>query len=128
MIAGVSLEQAAGSKTSVHIGSFNNDYSLLLQKDLTTPKRYFATGTEAGMLANRLSWFFDLKGPSMQVDTACSSSLNALHLACQNMRGGGADMVRTLFELEGCLLIFSRDSLAAVIFFSTRNQCVPCPT
>ncbi|KAL8961755.1 MAG: hypothetical protein Q9193_001735 [Seirophora villosa] len=64
--AGVSLEQAAGSKTSVHIGSFNNDYSFLLQKDLTIPKRYSATGTEAGMLANRLSWFFDLKGPSMQ--------------------------------------------------------------
>ncbi|KAL9020487.1 MAG: hypothetical protein Q9185_002260 [Variospora sp. 1 TL-2023] len=64
--AGVSLEQAAGSKTSVHIGSFNSDYSLLLQKDLTTPKRYLGTGTEAGMLANRLSWFFGLKGPSMQ--------------------------------------------------------------
>ncbi|KAL9012268.1 MAG: hypothetical protein Q9173_002960 [Seirophora scorigena] len=108
--AGVSLEQAAGSKTSVHIGSFNNDYSLLLQKDLTTPKRYFATGTEAGMLANRLSWFFDLKGPSMQVDTACSSSLNALHLACQNMRCGEADMGL----VGGCNLFFNPESMCAM--------------
>ncbi|KAL8974141.1 MAG: hypothetical protein Q9197_001625 [Variospora fuerteventurae] len=109
--AGVSLEQAAGSKTSVHIGSFNSDYSLLLQKDLTTPKRYFGTGTEAGMLANRLSWFFGLKGPSMQVDTACSSSLNALHLACQTMRCGEADMVRLV---GGCKLFFNPEPMCAM--------------
>ncbi|KAL8652640.1 MAG: hypothetical protein Q9210_002566 [Variospora velana] len=108
--AGVSLEQAAGSKTSVHIGSFNSDYSLLLQKDLTTPKRYFGTGTEAGMLANRLSWFFDLKGPSMQVDTACSSSLNALHLACQTMRCGEADMGL----VGGCNLFFNPEPMCAM--------------
>lgn len=80
------------------------------------------------MLANRLSWFFGLKGPSMQVDTACSSSLNALHLACQTMRCGEADMVRTLFGFERHILIFSRDLLEAAICFLTQNQCVPCPT
>lgn len=57
-------------------------------------KRYLGTGTEPGMLANRLSWFFDLTGPSMQIDTACSSSLNALHLACQSIRHGESNMVR----------------------------------
>ena len=93
ILAGVPMENAAGSKTSVYIGSFSNDYRLLMQKDTQIPAKHFATGTEAGMLANRLSWFFDLKGPSMQVDTACSSGLTALHLACQGLRAQDADMV-----------------------------------
>lgn len=42
------------------------------------------------MTANRVSYFFDLKGPSVVVDTACSGSLVALHLACQSLRTGDA--------------------------------------
>jgi acyl transferase domain-containing protein len=40
------------------------------------------------MLSNRLSYFYDLSGPSFTVDTACSASLVALHLACQSLRAG----------------------------------------
>ncbi|KAK0513792.1 hypothetical protein JMJ35_003514 [Cladonia borealis] len=108
--AGMPMEKVAGSKTSVYIGSFTNDYGLLLQKDAKTETKHFATGTESGMLANRLSWFYDLKGPSMQLDTACSSSLNALHLACQSLRSGESDMGL----VGGSNLFFNPESMAAM--------------
>ena len=53
---------------------------------------YAATGVAGSLLANRLSWFFDLKGPSVTVDTACSSSMAALHLGSQSLRTRESDM------------------------------------
>lgn len=46
----------------------------------------------SSLASNRLSWFYNLKGPSLTLDTACSSSLTALHLACQSIRTGEAEM------------------------------------
>ncbi len=46
------------------------------------------TGGALSIIANRLSYFLDLRGPSLTVDTACSSSLVAMHLACQSLRVG----------------------------------------
>lgn len=92
-VAGVPIEQAIGSKTSVHIGSFLREYEIMLSKDTQMPAKYKATGTALSMLANRLSWFYDFTGPSIALDTACSSSLNALHLACQSLRLGESTMV-----------------------------------
>ena len=90
--AGVTMESVAGSRTSVHVGSFGHDWQSILIKDPLMHVKYPATGSEFSILSNRLSWFFDLTGPSMSVDTACSSSLTALHLACQCLLNREANM------------------------------------
>ena len=91
-IAGVTLERARGSKTSVFIGSFLYEYDTLLNRDYMIPHKYKAQGTSPAILANRLSWFYDLRGPSMTIDTACSSSMNALYLSCQSIWSGESEM------------------------------------
>lgn len=92
--AGISFNKVQGTETSVHVGSFMHDYEIMLARDPELPAKYKATGTGASMLANRVSWFLNLHGPSMTLDTACSSSLMALHLACQDLRLGNTKMVR----------------------------------
>ena len=54
------------------------------------------------IMSNRLSYFFDLRSPSMTVDTACSSSLVALHLACQSIRANESQMVSQSSVIIGC--------------------------
>lgn len=94
LIAGLRMEDVAGSQTSCYIGCFSKDYSEMITRDPENGTMYHATGNGAAILSNRLSWFFDLKGPSITLDTACSSSLVSLHLACQSLRTGESNMVR----------------------------------
>ena len=79
-----------GSETSVFVGCFGSDYTSLLNRDPEEYSMYGSVGTGQAMLANRLSHFFNFKGPSLTTDTACSSSLVALHLACQSLISGEA--------------------------------------
>jgi acyl transferase domain-containing protein len=88
--AGMSLEELAGSETSVFAGAFFRDHHDSLMRDPETLPRYFMTGNGAAMAANRISHFFDLRGPSITIDTGCSTALAALHLACQSLRTGDA--------------------------------------
>ncbi|GIC84422.1 type I polyketide synthase [Aspergillus udagawae] len=94
--AGLPMEKVARSKTSVIAGSFSDDYFLLQTKDPLDMPKYTAVGTSRNMLANRVSWFFDLLGPSVAVDTACSSSLIALDMTCQSIWSGDAAMGVTI--------------------------------
>ena len=88
--AGCTLEQIQGSLTSVHVGVMNADYFDIQLRDPETLPTYNATGTARSIISNRISYFFNLKGPSMTIDTACSSSLVALHQAVQSLRSGDA--------------------------------------
>ncbi|KPM44244.1 Polyketide synthase-nonribosomal peptide synthetase [Neonectria ditissima] len=89
--AGVTLDQLKGSLTSVHVGVMTNDYSFIQLRDPETLSKYNATGTANSIMSNRISYVFDLKGPSETIDTACSSSLVALHHAAQGLLSGDCE-------------------------------------
>ncbi|KAL2272316.1 hypothetical protein FJTKL_06945 [Diaporthe vaccinii] len=87
--AGVSVEAIAGSQTGCYMATCLRDYANLRATDPHEYPRYEANGSMGtAMISNRISWFFDLNGPSLSLDTACSSSLVALHLAVQSIRSG----------------------------------------
>ncbi|RDW68782.1 Polyketide synthase-nonribosomal peptide synthetase [Aspergillus mulundensis] len=88
--AGLTMEGLRGSDTAVYIGLMNTDYADLIQDDVDCIPAYAGTGVSRSIHANRISWFFDWRGPSMSIDTACSSSMMAVHLAVQSLRSGEA--------------------------------------
>jgi acyl transferase domain-containing protein/NAD(P)-dependent dehydrogenase (short-subunit alcohol dehydrogenase family)/acyl carrier protein len=86
--AGIVPGDLRGTRTGVYVGGFTTD-NLLHQLNALNREAissHSAVGATLTMLANRLSYVFDLQGPSMTVDTACSSSLVAMHLAVQSLR------------------------------------------
>ncbi|KAF2685102.1 polyketide synthase [Lentithecium fluviatile CBS 122367] len=121
--AGIPLQKVEGSKTGAYVGSFAKECDTLFTHGPDAPPRYRASGTGSAMLLNRLmSWFYDLRGPSMTIDTACSSSLNALHLSCQSLRSKESTML-----LAGCNVILNPDtimmSLSNLGFLSPDGLC-----
>lgn len=90
--AGITLEEINGSQTSVFCGCFTNDYNAMVTKDLEYYPKYTVTGTGNSILANRISYFYNLHGPSATIDTACSSSLVCFHLGNQSLRNHECDI------------------------------------
>jgi acyl transferase domain-containing protein len=88
--AGIAPERLTGSPTGVFVGAFTLDYKVIQfsagNRELIDANT--AAGSMMTMVSNRLSYVFDLRGPSMSIDTACSSSLVATHLACQSLWRG----------------------------------------
>jgi polyketide synthase 13 len=82
-----------GESVGVFVGSSTNDYSYLAMMDPRTAHPYAITGTASSIIANRVSYFYDFRGPSVAVDTACSSSLVAVHQGVKALRTGEADVV-----------------------------------
>ncbi len=93
--AGIAADQLRGSRTGVFIGMMAGSQYGTLQFDsqghacLDDP--YFGLGISASVAAGRVSYVYDLRGPSLTLDTACSSSLVALHLAAESIRNGDCD-------------------------------------
>lgn len=81
-----------GEAVGVYVGFSNNDYQFLAVSDPTVAHPYAITGTASSIIANRVSYFYDFRGPSVAVDTACSSSLVATHQAVQALRNGECDV------------------------------------
>ncbi len=81
-----------GTDVGVFMGASNNDYQFLAVADPTTAHPYAITGTTSSIIANRVSYFYDFRGPSVAVDTACSSSLVATHQGVRSLRSGEIDV------------------------------------
>ncbi len=90
--AGVPADALAGTRTGVFAGACSAEYWAMATTDLSAVDAWSATGGALSIIANRVSYVFDLRGPSVTVDTACSSSLVAVHLACQSLRSGESDV------------------------------------
>ncbi|RJE27111.1 polyketide synthase [Aspergillus sclerotialis] len=90
--AGIPIEQVAASRTGVFAGTCFRDNHDSLLRDPNTLAPFYLTGNGAAMIANRISHFYDLRGPSLMVDTGCSTTLTLLHLACQSLRTGESNM------------------------------------
>lgn len=86
--AGQAPDRLAGSRTGVFVGISTNDYGSLQLGRPETVDAYTSTGNALSIAANRVSYVYDFRGPSMAIDTACSSSLVAVHLACRSLREG----------------------------------------
>ena len=90
--AGIPAETLQRSQTGVFVGSCVSEYGYLASRDISKIDAWTGTGGALSIIANRLSYFLDLRGPSLTVDTACSSSLVAVHLACQSLRTGQSEL------------------------------------
>ncbi|PCG95659.1 Acyl transferase/acyl hydrolase/lysophospholipase [Penicillium occitanis (nom. inval.)] len=89
--AGITGEELWGSNTGVYVGQWTSDYNEVLSRDTNFPAFYQTTGTGPAISSNRLSYYYNTKGPSFTVDTGCSASMVALHSAVQSLRTGETD-------------------------------------
>ncbi len=92
--AGMPFRKIKGTKTGVFVGGFLLDGSLirLIPTNLSDTNSFSASSSSMTLLSNRISYVFDLRGPSVSIDTACSSSLVTTYYACESIWNGNADM------------------------------------
>ncbi|WP_161624829.1 SDR family NAD(P)-dependent oxidoreductase [Streptomyces spectabilis] len=89
--AGYAPSGAAGTRTGVFVGASGSDYQRVMDTRGLPVRAHSGLATSMAVIANRVSYFFDLRGPSVQLDTACSSSLVAVHTALRALRTGECD-------------------------------------
>lgn len=86
--AGHPAASLKGQKVGVFVGQSFQDYLALQLRDPLSENAYTMMGGASCMAANRLSYFLDLRGPSVTLDTACASGLTSVHAACQSIANG----------------------------------------
>ncbi|MGL6094427.1 MAG: L-histidine N(alpha)-methyltransferase, partial [Fimbriiglobus sp.] len=120
--AGYAPGELSGSRCGVFVGSGAGDYAQRLSRAGIGPEPAALIGNVPSILAARLAYFLNLKGPAVAVDTACSSSLVALHLACESLRSGACD-----FAVAGGVTVVSTPNLFAALtkagMISPSNRC-----
>ncbi|MET8896979.1 SDR family NAD(P)-dependent oxidoreductase [Streptomyces albogriseolus] len=123
--AGQRTAALAGTRCGVYAGVMMNDYQDLIERESEHARlAQVMQGNSNSLLAARIAYHLDLKGPAVTVDTACSSSLVALHQACQALWLGEADMMLvggvTLYLTELPHVFMSRAGM-----LSPTGRCRP---
>jgi acyl transferase domain-containing protein/acyl carrier protein len=90
--AGYAEGDLARKRCGVFVGCGHGDYQQVIKESGRPPEAYSLIGNASSILSARLSYYLNLKGPSISIDTACSSALVAVHLACESIRGGTCDL------------------------------------
>jgi acyl transferase domain-containing protein/tryptophanase/NAD(P)-dependent dehydrogenase (short-subunit alcohol dehydrogenase family)/acyl carrier protein len=90
--SGHKVSDLAGTRTGLFVGVATNDYVDVMNRHDIDLDGYSASGNSHSVLANRISFLLNLRGPSAPIDTACSSSLVALHRAIESIHTGSCDM------------------------------------
>ncbi|MEN5090691.1 SDR family NAD(P)-dependent oxidoreductase [Pseudomonas protegens] len=90
--AGYAPGSWSDSKCGVFVGCVSGDYLQHLREQQMPADAYSLTGNASSILAARLSYFLNLKGPAVAVDTACSSSLVSVHMACESLISGTCEV------------------------------------
>ncbi|MDP2320778.1 MAG: SDR family NAD(P)-dependent oxidoreductase [Acidobacteriota bacterium] len=122
--AGINPQSLTDSDTGVFVGVSAVDYAPQVYGAPGGPDRFAATGTSAAIIANRLSYFLNVHGPSLTIDTACSASLVAVHQACQALRAGDCHLA----IVGGVNALVSADVtgvLERAAMLSPTGQCRP---
>ena len=134
--AGLCLEDLQGTNVGVFVGSMTNEYYENANHDVDASSgQILTTGTARSMAANRISYTFDFRGPSISMDTACSSSLMAVHLAVASLRRGestvafacGAHLILTpnYFKALSRMSMISADGRRYVALFPRADETKP---
>lgn len=121
---GIPLEAQEGARTGVFVGGFCLDHLMQANHpaNRSLASSHSATSATMTILSNRLSYAFNLRGPSFTLDTACSSSLVALHCACQSLCSG-----ETTMALAGGVNVMMRPEFPIMMskgrFLSDHGNC-----
>ncbi|XP_044723853.1 KR domain-containing protein [Hirsutella rhossiliensis] len=120
--AGMALKRLDGSDTGVYCGISNSDYDKILGMDPELSPIYRFTGTGNALVSNRISYIFNLHGPSITLDTACSSGLVGINEACKAIQAG--EVTQAL--VGGTNLILDPDKvtvMSSMQFLSPHGRC-----
>ncbi len=91
--AGYSADALNNTNCGIYVGVMNHDYETLIARSHSLPNAQQVMGNSNAILAARMAYYLNLKGPVITLDTACSSSLVAIHMACQSLLHHEADMM-----------------------------------
>lgn len=122
--AGIPHEAVAGTRAGVFVGIMWPDYAKLLAADPSRLAGYATSGAGFALAANRVSYQFDLRGPSVALDVQCASSLTAVHHACTSLWSGESELAFA----GGVNLILTADAdvmMSRAGILSPSGRCRP---